>query len=220
MDLGLNKMPWYGQILLFVVIAGGGIYAFDYFYADGVRVELQGKQTQLDQVRERITRGNMIAAQLPKFQADLIKLEQHLAGLKQVLPEQRDVGDMLRRIQTLAAGSSLNVRYFKPQPVANKELHAEWPMQLEFDGNYHDLGMFFDKVAKVPRIINISAINIKAKDAKAAVETNTTVTAQVTATTFVLLDKPATAPGTPGAPGAPGAAGAPKLSAQNTATAR
>jgi type IV pilus assembly protein PilO len=220
MDLGLNKMPWYGQILLFVVIAGVGIYAFDYFYADGVRVELQGKQTQLDQVRERITRGNAIAAQLPKFQADLIKLEQHLAGLKQVLPEQRDVGDMLRRIQTLAAGSSLNVRYFKPQPVANKELHAEWPMQLEFDGNYHDLGMFFDKVSKVPRIINISGINIKAKDAKAAVETNTTVTAQVTATTFVLLDKPATEPGKPGAPGAPGAAGAPKLSAQNTATAR
>lgn len=220
MDLGLNKMPWYGQILLFVVISAGGIYAFHYFYADGVKVELAAKQTQLDEVRARITRGNAIAAQLPKFQADLIKLEQHLAGLKQVLPEQRDVGDMLRRIQTLAAGSSLNVRYFKPQPVVNKELHAEWPMQLEFDGNYHDLGMFFDKVAKVPRIINISGINIKAKDAKAAVETNTTVIAQVTATTFVLLDKPATPPGTPGAPGAPGAAGAPKLSAQNTATAR
>jgi type IV pilus assembly protein PilO len=220
MDLSLNKMPWYGQILLFVLVSAGGVYAFHYFYADGVKVELAAQQTQLDQVRARITRGNAIAAQLPKFQADLIKLEQHLAGLKQVLPEQRDVGDMLRRIQTLAAGSSLNVRYFKPQPVANKELHAEWPMQLEFDGNYHDLGMFFDKVAKVPRIINISGINIKAKEAKAAVETNTTVTAQVTATTFVLLDKPATAPGQPGAPGAPGAAGAPKLSAQNTATAR
>jgi type IV pilus assembly protein PilO len=220
MDTGLNKLPWYWKIVLSVVIAGGLIYGHYYLWADGEQQKLAAKQTELDAVRARITRGNAIAAQLPKFQADLIKLEQHLAGLKQVLPEQRDVGDMLRRIQTLASGSSLNVRYFKPQPVANKELHAEWPMQLEFDGNYHDLGMFFDKVAKVPRIINISAINIKAKDAKAAVETNTTVTAQVTATTFVLLDKPAVAPGTPGAPGAPGAAGAPKLSAQNTATAR
>jgi type IV pilus assembly protein PilO len=214
MDLGLNKMPWYGQILLFVVISAGGIYAFHYFYADGVKVELAAKQKQLDEVRARITRGNAIAAQLPKFQADLIKLEQHLAGLKQVLPEQRDVGDMLRRIQTLAAASSLNVRNFKPQPVNNKELHAEWPMQLEFDANYHDLGMFFDKVAKVPRIINISGISIKAKDAKEAVERSASVTAQITATTFVLLDKPA------GAPGAPGAAGAPNMSAQNTATAR
>jgi type IV pilus assembly protein PilO len=220
MELGLNKIKWYWQIALFAALSGAGVFAFHYFYADGVQLEHSAKQQQLDEVRARITRGNAIAAQLPKFQADLIKLEQHLAGLKQVLPEQRDVGDMLRRIQTLAAGSSLNVRYFKPQPVANKELHAEWPMQLEFDGNYHDLGVFFDKVAKVPRIINISGINIKAKDAKTSVETNTTVTAQVTATTFVLLDKPATPPGQPGAPGAPGAAGAPKLSAQNTATAR
>jgi type IV pilus assembly protein PilO len=211
MELGLNKMPWYGQILLFVVLSATGVYVFHYLYADGVKEELATKQQELDQVRARVSRGNAIAAQLPKFQADLIKLEQHLSGLKQVLPEQRDVGDMLRRIQTLAAGSSLNVRNFKPQPVNNKELHAEWPMQLEFDGNYHDLGLFFDKVAKVPRIINISGINIKAKDAKLAVETNTTVTAQVTATTFVLLDKPAATPGKPGAPGAPGAAGAPKL---------
>jgi type IV pilus assembly protein PilO len=203
MELGLNKMPWYGQILLFVVLSAAGVYAFHYLYADGVKAELVTKQAELDEVRARVTRGNAIAAQLPKFQADLIRLEQHLAGLKQVLPEQRDVGDMLRRIQTLAAGSSLNVRNFKPQPVSNKELHAEWPMQLEFDGNYHDLGLFFDKVAKVPRIINISGINIKAKDAKAAVETNTTVTAQVTATTFVLLDKPATPPGKPGAAAAP-----------------
>jgi type IV pilus assembly protein PilO len=223
MDLGLNKVPWYGQIILFVVIAGAGIYAFDYFYADGVRVELAKKQRELDEVRARVTRGNAIAAQLPKFQAELIRLEQHLAGLKQVLPEQRDVGDMLRRIQTLAAASSLNVRQFKPQPVTNKELHAEWPMQLEFDGNYHDLGLFFDKVAKVPRIINISGINIRAKDARQSVETSTTVTAQVTATTFVLLDKPAEEAGKgkdKGKPGAAGATGAPKLSAQNTATAR
>jgi type IV pilus assembly protein PilO len=220
MALDINKLPWYYQWPLAIALSGATWFAYHYFRGDGLKVELAAQQKQLDEVRARITRGNIIAAQLPKFQADLIKLEQHLAGLKQVLPEQRDVGDMLRRIQTLAAGSSLNVRYFKPQPVANKELHAEWPMQLEFDGNYHDLGSFFDKVAKVPRIINISGITIKAKDAKAAVETNTTVTAQVTATTFVLLDKPAGAPGQPGAPGAPGAAGAPKLSAQNTATAR
>jgi type IV pilus assembly protein PilO len=214
--LGLEKMPWYAKFGIAIVAAGVLIYGFHYAWADTKIAEIAAQQKQLDEIRARITRGNAIAAQLPKFQADLIKLEQHLAGLKQVLPEQRDVGDMLRRIQTLAAGSSLNVRYFKPQPVANKELHAEWPMQLEFDGNYHDLGMFFDKVSKVPRIINISGINIKAKDAKAAVETNTTVTAQVTATTFVLLDKPAT----PGKPGTPGAAGAPNLSAQNTASAR
>lgn len=220
MALDVNKMPWYVQVLIALGVSAAGIFAFHYFWAEGKKVELAAQQKQLDEVRARISRGNAIAAQLPKFQADLIKLEQHLAGLKQVLPEQRDVGDMLRRIQTLAAGSNLNVRYFKPQPVRNQELHAEWPMQLELDGNYHDLGMFFDKVAKVPRIINIGGINITAKDAKAAVETSTTVTAEVTATTFVLIDKPAEEPVGKGKAGAKGAKAAPKLSAQNTATAR
>jgi type IV pilus assembly protein PilO len=214
MALDINKLPWYYQWPLAIALSCATWFAYHYFRGDGLKVELAAQQKQLDDVRARITRGNIIAAQLPKFQAELIKLEQRLAGLRQVLPEQRDVGDMLRRIQTLAAASSLNVRNFKPQPVNNKELHAEWPMQLEFDANYHDLGMFFDKVAKVPRIINISGISIKAKDAKEAVERSASVTAQITATTFVLLDKPA------GAPGAPGAAGAPNMSAQNTATAR
>jgi type IV pilus assembly protein PilO len=208
MDLGLNKLSWYVQILLFVVLGAVGIYMFQYFYADTKEQELAAKQTELEQVRARVTKGNLIAQQLPMFQAEVIKLEQRLAGLKQVLPEQRDVGDMLRRIQTLAAQSSLNVRTYRPQAVTNKELHAEWPMMIEFDGTYHDLGLFFDRVSKVPRIINISGIAIKGKSPADIAATNTTVSAQCLATTFVLLDKPV------GKPGADG-----KLQAANTAAA-
>jgi type IV pilus assembly protein PilO len=211
MELGLNKLPWYGQILLIVVIAAGGIYAFQYFYAEGKETELAATQKELDGVRATITRGNAIAQQLPAFQAEVLKLEARLEGLKQVLPEQRDVGDMLRRIQTLAAQSSLNVKTFRPQLPVNKQLHAEWPMQIEFNGTYHNLGLFFDRVAKVPRIINIGGINIKALDLKTAQEQGTTINAQCVATTFVLLDKPVAAPGTPGAAA---------QTTPNTATAR
>jgi type IV pilus assembly protein PilO len=208
MDLGLNKLSWYVQILMFVVLSAVLVYGFQYAYADGKELELASKQMELDQVRARVTKGNLIAQQLPLFQAEVIKLEQRLAGLKQVLPEQRDVGDMLRRIQTLAAQSSLNVKTYRPQAVTNKELHAEWPMMIEFDGTYHDLGLFFDRVSKVPRIINISGIQIKGKTAQEISQTNTTISAQCLATTFVLIDKPA------GAPGADG-----KLQAANTAAA-
>jgi Tfp pilus assembly protein PilO len=68
--------------------------------------------------------------------------------------------------------------------------------------------MFFDRISKFPRIINVSELSIKAKTEPSA---NSTITAECTATTFVLLDqskvpvKPR--PGAPGAarPGAPGA---------------
>ena len=99
-------------------------------------------------------------------------------------------------------------------------------MLLEFDGTYHDLGLFFDRVSKVPRIINISDIGIHAQDPKTQAEQGKTVSASVIATAFVLVDKPPAGakPGAPGAPGAAGAAGSaapgiPAINAAKTAAA-
>jgi type IV pilus assembly protein PilO len=215
MDLGLNKMPWYGQILLFGVLAGITVYGFEYFYASDQRAKLETKQSELQQVRDRVTRGKAIAAQLPQFQAQVADLESRLEGLKAVLPETRDVGEMLRRVQTLATQSNLTVRTFRPQPLKKKELHTEWPMQLEFDGTYHNLGLFFDRVSKVPRIINISNVGIKGLDAKQQAEQGNTVAATIIATAFVLDDTKPMA-GKPGAPGT-AATGAPGLAPINAA---
>ena len=80
-------------------------------------------------------------------------------------------------------------------------------MALELDGTYHDLARFFDHVSKVPRIINVGGIGIKAKTAAESVATGgSTITAQCTATTFVLLDKPGPVSRKPGTIQRPGAA--------------
>jgi type IV pilus assembly protein PilO len=207
MELGINKLPWYAQVLLFVVLAGLSIFAFQYFYANDREVVLVQRQEELDGVRVRISKGMAIARQLPQFQAEVKQLEGQLEGLKAVLPEQRDVGEMLRRIQTLAVQSNLVVKNFRPQAVKNLQMHAEWPMGLELDGTYHNLGLFFDRVSKIPRIINISGIAIRGKDARATAEDGSTISAACVATTFVLLDKPAATPGAP-------------ASTKNSATAR
>ena len=123
----------------------------------------------------------------------MAELEGRLESLKAVLPEQKDVADLLRRIQTLATQSNLAIRGFKPAPSVTKQLHAEWPIALQLDGTYHNLAMFFDRVSKFSRIINVSNITIHAKEKP---EPNSTITVDCVATTFVLLEtaKPA-APG-------------------------
>jgi len=105
-----------------------------------------------------------------------------------VLPEEKDAADLLRRMQTVAAQSNLTIRSFKPQPVVTKQLHAEWPIALELDGTYHNLAIFFDRVGKFTRIVNISDLTVKGKDRPTPYST---ITASCIATTFVLLDKPA-----------------------------
>jgi type IV pilus assembly protein PilO len=192
MQLGLNKLPWYGQVLLFAAVSGAGVFSYDYFYASQARGEIKAKESQLVKERQDIARGRAAEKRLVEFKAEIKELEGRFDALKAVVPERRDVADMLRRIQTLATQSSLVVKAFKPQAIANKTLHQEWPMALELDGTYHNLARFFDQVSKVPRIINVGSIAIKGKKDDETVD-GTTITANCTATTFVLLDKTAQA---------------------------
>jgi len=195
MNLKLNKLPWYGQVGLFVALALGGVAGFYYFYVMPVSADMATRHETLAGLRTTIAKGSITANQLNQFKGQVAELEARLESLKAVLPEQKDVGDLLRRIQTLATQSNLAIKGFKPAPTVTKAMHAEWPIALKLDGTYHNLGLFFDRVSKFSRIINISNIDIRSKDHP---ESNSTVSADCVATTFVLLEqKGAPKPGVP-----------------------
>ena len=163
-SLGLSKYPWYAQLAVFVLLAGGAAGAFFYFYELPQQQALAVRTAELQAIEGRNAKGQETARQLPAFQAQVADLEARLEALKPILPEEKDVGDLLRRIQTLATQSNLSIRGFRPQPIATKEIHAEWPIGLELEGTYHNLGAFLDRVSRFPRIINVGSLVISSKD--------------------------------------------------------
>ena len=193
MDLKLDKLPWYGQVGLFVALGIALIGGFYWFYAVPAQAEMVTREQKLDALRVTIAKGSSTANQLNQFRQQVAELEARLESLKAVLPEEKDVADLLRRIETLARQSNLAIQGFKPSPSVTKQLHAEWPIALQLDGTYHNLAMFFDRVSKFSRIINVSNITIRAKEKPLP---NSTISVVCVATTFVLLEtaKPA-APG-------------------------
>jgi type IV pilus assembly protein PilO len=195
MNLSLTKLPWYAQVGAFVTLAVAGCGIFVYYYEMPVRADMASRETQLKSLREDITKGLNTAKQLPAFRSQVTELEGRLENLKAVLPEEKDAADLLRRMQTVATQSNLEIKSFKPAPTVTKQLHAEWPITLELDGTYHNLAIFFDRVSKFTRIVNINGLDVKGKDKPDA---NSTITATCVATTFVLLEKPAVVK--PGAP--------------------
>ena len=204
MELSLTRLPWYGQVGAFVLLAIGGVGAFVYYYEMPARADFSSRESQLEGLRKDISMGVNTARKLPEFRRQVTELEARLANLKAVLPEEKDAADLLRRMQTVATQSNLSIKSFKPAPTVTKQLHAEWPINLELEGTYHNLAIFFDRVSKFTRIVNISDLDVKGK---AAPDSNSTISATLVATTFVLLDKAAIAKAAaavkPGAP-APG----------------
>jgi type IV pilus assembly protein PilO len=191
MELSLTKLPWWGQIGAFVILALGGIGAFVYYYEMPARDEIATKQTQLNALRAEIQRGLTTANKLADFKAQVADLEGRLINLRAILPEEKDAQSLLRQLQTVAAQSNITIKSFKPSPTVTKTMHAEWPIALDLDGTYHNLATFFDRVGRFTRIVNISAVNIKTKPLP---EPNATISASCVATTFVLMDKAAAKP--------------------------
>lgn len=197
-DLTMNRLPWRGQLLVFVALGVGAGVAFYMYYDVPYQERLAAQTSELSAARVRIDKGLATARQLPAFKAQVADLESRLGDLRAILPEEKDVAELLRRIQTLAAQSDLRIRGFKPQPMTRRQLHAEWPIALELDGTYHNLGLFLDRVSKLPRIINVGGITIENRTEQEAGDASIKVSC--TATTFVLLDAapaPATAGRTP-----------------------
>jgi type IV pilus assembly protein PilO len=185
MELSLSKLPWYAQIGAFVLVAAGAVFGFWNFYVADIQADIDLRAGRLTQMRADIAKGNATARQLPQFQSQVAELQGRLENLRQVLPDEKDVADILRRIEGLAVKSNLKIQRFQPAKVVQQKLYAEIPYRLEAEGTYHNLGAFFDQISKFPRIINLGEITIKAKTPP---EQNRTIVAECTATTFVLQE--------------------------------
>jgi type IV pilus assembly protein PilO len=184
LKLDFGKLPWHAQLGAFAAIALAGVGAFWYFYASPAETTLVSKRAEVKKLQAQIKDGLATAKRLPEFRREVTGLESQLDRLRAVLPEEQDVADLLRRVQAMATQSNLKISGFAPAAVTRREMHAEWPIGLKLEGSYHDLGAFLERVSKFPRIINVGALHIEARESQTALST---VTAECTAMTFVLV---------------------------------
>jgi type IV pilus assembly protein PilO len=205
-NLSLSRLPWYGQLGAFVALSLVMAGAFWHLYAVPAQEAIAVREARLATVQTEINRGLATARRLPEFRSEVTELEAQLDRLRAVLPEDQDVADLLRRVQAMATQSNLTIKGFSPRAVSKQQMHAEWPFGLQLEGTYHDLGAFLERVSKFPRIINVGNIRIKANEGQAG---GPTVTAECTATTFVLIEPTPAAPAK-GAPATTAAAAAPR----------
>ena len=194
MELGLDRLPWYGQIATFLLVAVAGFVVFHVYWVVPVRDDMSLAQQDLAQLRMEINEALQVASRLQEVETDVDDLTGRLDSLSAALPQERDASALLRRLQTLAAQSNLSIRAFTPKAVDRQELHAAWPIRLELNGTYHNLGGFFDRVSKFSQVIAISDVVVRAIDPP---QLNATISAECTATTFVLDDEATDVPSAP-----------------------
>jgi len=154
----MKNWPWYGYLIVAAVIFA----LVFFFYFKPRNAELQDLRESREKLEKEVQVLKEKKKELDKIEAELVVLNATLKDLEQIIPQKKEIADILRRIQQLAYDSRLNVLKFQPRGEAKKEFYAEWPINIEISGTYHNLGLFFDRLSKFSRLFNINNFSITA----------------------------------------------------------
>ncbi|HLK32561.1 MAG TPA: type 4a pilus biogenesis protein PilO [Terriglobales bacterium] len=157
-------------------------------------------------------------AELERYRPKLVQIEQQIENLKlqlaiqeRIVPDEKQADKFMRMLEGEAEKSGIEIRRYTAEPTNTREFYTEVPFEVELDGPYYSVLNFFDRVAHLERIINISDLQMasvsRPADAKVkhtyAYAPGESVAATCTATTFFSHDQQA-APGGKGAVRRPG----------------
>ena len=200
----LTRLPLVGQLGVAILAAFVVCFGFYWFSYSDMLQQQKDKEARLADLQKQIRALEATANKLPEFQREVQALEARLETLKRILPPEKEMPDLMRRVQYLAAQSSLKVAKFNPTAPKQQEFYQEVPITLALEGTYHNLGAFLDRVSRMSRLVNMGDVKIKAQTAPTI---NNTIAIDATATTYVYLDAPPpTAQGPAGQRPRPGAA--------------
>lgn len=152
----------------------------------GQKAEIETKTAELESLQLEINKANSLKKQLQEFEVELEVLQRKLDTLVKILPAEKDVEVLIRRIENQARQSNLAVKQFDPQEIVTHDFYADWPIAINLQGSYHNLALFYDRISRFDRIINVTNLNMQSlKERSSPLHT---VTANFTATTFVFVD--------------------------------
>jgi Tfp pilus assembly protein PilO len=215
-DLKLDDKPWWHALGYGLVIGAILAGAVHYAWFRNLNAAIKGKQAQLEGLQQEIQKGRAAERKLSQFREEVRRLELELGKLLQVLPSKRNTEDLIKRIETLTRQGDFTLRKFTPGDFVPKEFYAEWPIAIALEGTYHNLALFFDRMSRFSRIINVEDLKIGALENVP----QKSISANFVAKTFIYTGDETGAPGSATQPAAGAAGASPSLPAPAASSAR
>ena len=187
--------------VIFLILLGAGGY---FLLLSPKMVEVSGLRQQRAAKETEMLQSRALAASLARFKQEAEALRARLETAKERLPSEREIPGLYRQVSDLAYQAGMAVSLFQPREPATKDIYQEVPISVSAESGYHQLGTFLDRIARLPRIINLTDMKITGISRPTG-----TIRAELTLATYVFRPEgalpPPTKPGArPPAPPPPG----------------
>ena len=141
---------------IFLVIIGSFVY-FSYLPKIKTQKILYKEKQNLE---KKLTIARKNARDLKKYQNKIKEAKTKFKEVMLSLPEKEEIPSLISAISASGQESGLEFLLFQPKGENRKDFYAEIPVSIKVTGNFHNIVLFFDKVARLSRIVNIRNIEI------------------------------------------------------------
>jgi type IV pilus assembly protein PilO len=160
MAIDLNSKPWYVAAIVGVVLGIAMFVVMNIYVFKDIRSQIERLETNIDELEREIEKGRAAKADLPRLEEDIRNYEIELERLRKILPTKRETDNLIKRAKQLTERGRFRLTRFTPGNFEDRDFYIEWPIRVSLDGTYHELGLFFDRLSRFSRIINVTELTI------------------------------------------------------------
>lgn len=168
---GLQTMPWYLRLMVFIVMAVVVYVGFWYFVTRGTRAQTAELNAEIQQLRPRNAQAQIASQRLNEFKKIYEDRQEEYDELKALLPEQRELTMVLQGLQDRAHNNGLVLRKFFPKEDVSQDNYSGKKIEVNVTSSFASLRAFFEQLAHYQRIVSITNFNLKQLDKQSATQT-------------------------------------------------
>lgn len=187
--MDLQSLPWYGQFLVFLLIGAVAFGLFYFMMYSGTQDQIKNLDMQIEELDRVIRTAEQKERKLPELQAEVKRREAVLKNLKQILPETNEIASIIKRVEGILSASRLKVLKWGAPSQRAYDIYVQHQLNIEVDGTYHNLGIFFDQLSRIKKIFNVTSLSIKPLGKKK--NSDYTINANFRASTYTYQEKKA-----------------------------
>ncbi len=165
MKIDIKNLPLYLKIIVAAIPSLILIILFIFLIYSPKKEQVNVLNAEVAKLSNEIATSEVKVRKLDVLKAENAMLRAKLSKLQEQLPEEKEVSVLLKQISDLGLKSGLKILLWKPgaRKTSASGLYLEIPVTVEVVTGYHNLGVFFSYISRLPRIVNMSNIDFRVK---------------------------------------------------------
>jgi type IV pilus assembly protein PilO len=124
------------------------------------KAKIVALEAEHERLAAEVEKARRVVGDLARLEAEYERLHDQWLAAQELLPEEKEMPDLLRAVTTAGSRAGVEFALFQPKPSVAAEFHTAHPIQVTVRGTYHQVGSFLGRLANMDRIVNVTDLKL------------------------------------------------------------